>query len=358
MKAVISNHGESNPFPGPYTKHKIPNEYIGLLIGKNGETIKNIHQKIGCFIYIPKDTSSATSLSQKNQNVDDEENSRVLELSGSEEKVQECIREIDNLITSALDDESLSNLPYDPNYLNAHNQYMQQQYGINMLTQSSYNNYYYNNTAIGSSGTNPPQGLPQSPNQTSSQPNVSATPSNINPQMPIRPNIPISHATNMSQSFYPMAPHLYPGNMYPYTSVGMGFNSMLPYYVFNNSNAMMYNQTQNQSFSYNSNFNVKSVNTGAALTSFPNVASNTGNISTQSNAPLLQPNQMIHINNYYNNTNQINNFTSNSTTQIPSTSATNNSTITTGDSKKKTDIKDQKKKETGGILNYIYGGQV
>lgn len=34
--------GEHNPFPGPYTYVRIPDRYVGLIIGKNGDTLKGI----------------------------------------------------------------------------------------------------------------------------------------------------------------------------------------------------------------------------------------------------------------------------------------------------------------------------
>jgi rRNA processing protein Krr1/Pno1 len=58
---------------------------VGLIIGKNGETVKTIHQKTGCFIFIPKESRM------------NEEN-RELELSGSPESVEICKREIISMI--------------------------------------------------------------------------------------------------------------------------------------------------------------------------------------------------------------------------------------------------------------------
>ena len=65
---------------------------VGLIIGnnifnvgKNGETIRNIHQKTGCFIFIPKDSRPG-------------EDYRELELSGHTESVELCKREIISMI--------------------------------------------------------------------------------------------------------------------------------------------------------------------------------------------------------------------------------------------------------------------
>ena len=82
-----------NPFPGPHTPLRIPNKMVGLIIGndhllilgKNGETIRNIHQKTGCFIFIPKDSRPG-------------EDYRELELSGHTESVELCKREIISMI--------------------------------------------------------------------------------------------------------------------------------------------------------------------------------------------------------------------------------------------------------------------
>ena len=44
----------------------------GLVIGKAGDTVKNLHNKTGAYIFIPKSYDTVT-------------NERILELSGSEE---------------------------------------------------------------------------------------------------------------------------------------------------------------------------------------------------------------------------------------------------------------------------------
>ncbi len=58
---------------------------VGLIIGKNGETVKTIHQKTGCFIFIPKESRN-------------NEDYRELELSGTPESVEICKREIISMI--------------------------------------------------------------------------------------------------------------------------------------------------------------------------------------------------------------------------------------------------------------------
>lgn len=85
----FSHLGEANTFPGPYTKYKVLNKYVGLIIGKNGETVKNLHQKTGCFIFIPRESRPG-------------EDYRVFELSGSKDNIDKCIKEIENLIENVI----------------------------------------------------------------------------------------------------------------------------------------------------------------------------------------------------------------------------------------------------------------
>lgn len=95
MKQNFSHLGDINPFPGPHTPLRIPNKMVGLIIGKNGETVRTIHQKTNCFIFIPKDSRPG-------------EDFRELELSGPLESVEMCKREIISMIHLAL----YGRLPY------------------------------------------------------------------------------------------------------------------------------------------------------------------------------------------------------------------------------------------------------
>ena len=61
------------------------NKFVGLIIGKNGETVRNLHQKTGCFIFIPKDSKPG-------------EDYRNIELSGKPENISDCKKEMDSLI--------------------------------------------------------------------------------------------------------------------------------------------------------------------------------------------------------------------------------------------------------------------
>lgn len=89
MKLAINNYTENNPYPGPITPVRIPNNLVGLIIGKNGDTIKMIHQKTGCFIFIPKECKPG-------------DDHRVIEVSGLEDKVKICVTEIQNVIDNVI----------------------------------------------------------------------------------------------------------------------------------------------------------------------------------------------------------------------------------------------------------------
>jgi rRNA processing protein Krr1/Pno1 len=90
-----SSVGQINPFPGPHTPLRIPNKMVGLIIGRNGETVKNIHDKTRCYIFIPKESRPG-------------EDFRELQLSGPPGSVELCKREIISMIHLAL----YGRLPY------------------------------------------------------------------------------------------------------------------------------------------------------------------------------------------------------------------------------------------------------
>ena len=95
MKMNSEHLGESNPNPGPYTLLKIPNKMVGLIIGRNGETIKVIQESTKCGVFIPKDSRPG-------------EDFRELQLSGNPENIEVCRREIISMIHLAL----YGRLPY------------------------------------------------------------------------------------------------------------------------------------------------------------------------------------------------------------------------------------------------------
>ena len=45
--------GDHNPFPGPHVPIVVPDKYVGLIIGKNGETLKGIAQRSNAKIFVP-----------------------------------------------------------------------------------------------------------------------------------------------------------------------------------------------------------------------------------------------------------------------------------------------------------------
>lgn len=95
MKQSFSQVGKTNPFPGPHTLLKIPNKFVGLIIGRSGETVKIIHQSTGCSIFIPNESRPG-------------EDFRELQLSGPKESVEVCKKEILSMIHLAL----YGRLPY------------------------------------------------------------------------------------------------------------------------------------------------------------------------------------------------------------------------------------------------------
>lgn len=76
--------GDSNPFIGPHFRIEIPNTKAGVVIGRNGDTLRAICQKSGAYIFIPKD-----SLGEQ----------RVLEMSGDQDQIDIAKREIDIILT-------------------------------------------------------------------------------------------------------------------------------------------------------------------------------------------------------------------------------------------------------------------
>lgn len=105
MKINFSSLGELNPFTGPHLQVKVLNKYIGLIIGKNGETVRNLNQKTGCCIFIPKESKEG-------------EDFRMLELSGSDESIKECKKEIETLVENANRVTEALYQTIDFNYLN------------------------------------------------------------------------------------------------------------------------------------------------------------------------------------------------------------------------------------------------
>ena len=45
--------GDVNPFIGNPEKFKVPDKYVGLIIGKSGENLKGIASRTNCKIFVP-----------------------------------------------------------------------------------------------------------------------------------------------------------------------------------------------------------------------------------------------------------------------------------------------------------------
>lgn len=84
----VAINQEVNPFPGPHIPFPIPNTLTGLIIGKNGETIKQLHNRCGAYVFIPKFS-------------DPNSGERILELSGSEEQIEKAKKEIQKVLSNA-----------------------------------------------------------------------------------------------------------------------------------------------------------------------------------------------------------------------------------------------------------------
>ena len=45
--------GDINPFSGHSSKVKVPDKFVGLIIGKNGENLRGIAQRSNTKIFVP-----------------------------------------------------------------------------------------------------------------------------------------------------------------------------------------------------------------------------------------------------------------------------------------------------------------
>lgn len=64
--------GDKNPFKGPYLKVKIQNKQAGLVIGRNGDTLRGICNRSGAFVFIPKENTGEE---------------RIVEISGEQHEI-------------------------------------------------------------------------------------------------------------------------------------------------------------------------------------------------------------------------------------------------------------------------------
>ncbi len=98
----MSINAEVNPFPGPHIPYPIPNTLTGLIIGKNGDTIKQLHNRCGAYVFIPK-------------HIDPNSHERILELSGTEEQIDRAKKEIQKVLNNAA---YIKNIQHRDNYHN------------------------------------------------------------------------------------------------------------------------------------------------------------------------------------------------------------------------------------------------
>lgn len=72
----------------PCSEVRVPNEHVGLVIGKNAETVKSLNKKTGCKIVIPKEPKEG-------------ETDRVIKIFGeTESAVEQCKSDINQLLIS------------------------------------------------------------------------------------------------------------------------------------------------------------------------------------------------------------------------------------------------------------------
>jgi len=78
--------GDTNPFPGPHQKVDVPDKYVGLIIGKNGENLRTIASRSGTRIFVPRENHHPGS------------DERIIEVDGDPTSIEICKQEIDGLI--------------------------------------------------------------------------------------------------------------------------------------------------------------------------------------------------------------------------------------------------------------------
>ena len=82
--------GDINPFIGNPERFKVPDKYVGLIIGKSGENLKGIASRTNCKIFVP----------QRNLVPDAEE--RIIELIGDSHCIEMAKNEIHGLIQKVI----------------------------------------------------------------------------------------------------------------------------------------------------------------------------------------------------------------------------------------------------------------
>lgn len=65
-----------NPFTGPHNKLQVPDKFVGLIIGKNGENLRGIAQRSNTRIFVPQ------------KNTDPGSDERTIEVDGDSQSVE------------------------------------------------------------------------------------------------------------------------------------------------------------------------------------------------------------------------------------------------------------------------------
>ena len=92
--------GESNPFIGNTERLKIPDKYVGLIIGKSGENLKGIAQRSNTRIFVPQRNSVP------------EADERLCEIVGDPNCVEMARQEIHMLIQKVINHSSYISIQY------------------------------------------------------------------------------------------------------------------------------------------------------------------------------------------------------------------------------------------------------
>ena len=308
MKINFTTLGEQNPFTGPNTHIKVSNKYIGLIIGKNGETVRNLYQKTGCLVFIPKESKEG-------------EDFRILELSGTEESIKECKSDIESLIENANKVTEALYQSIDFNYLSRQSTQTIPKNEINNREESHITSTYPNNdtlTKINNSNHLINQTNPQIGTHLYS---LKFYPNNNLNAMTARSNMPCIQLNNSVFPQY-MAMNPYRINNYNMNSFSHPLQTGLPMPVIQHMSINNFPTTNFINFSNNFPHNI--INLQTAPTS--------NNLSSSSKKEQnIESNNIDDKNIAKSNQNQ-------------------------SDNKNKKD--EMSKKSTSGILNYIYGGQV
>ena len=84
MTGVLPNNQQSVKI-----EVRVPNNLVGLIIGRGGETIKNINHRTGSFVFIPKECEPGR-------------NERVLMVSGMIDQVNQAKAEIEEIVNMVI----------------------------------------------------------------------------------------------------------------------------------------------------------------------------------------------------------------------------------------------------------------